>query len=142
MNSPNVIRFSDLQPASSQHYPDAAMRVKGKPMRTTADYFANADHGMRSGIWRSEVGAYRIALPPGKTEVFHLLSGQVLITADGAAPVSFGPGQSGVLPAGFRGIFEIVEAASKLYVVSEQPDQYRNGRDPCLMFDFAQSRPR
>ena len=74
MNSPNVIRFNDLQPASNEHYPDEAMRVKGKPMRTTADYFANADHGVRSGIWRSEVGAYRIALPPDDTAQKRLLT--------------------------------------------------------------------
>ena len=121
MTYPNAIRFSDLQPSSSQTYPDEKMRVKGNPRRSTTEYFANAGHGVRSGLWSSEVGAYRIAFPMTKHEVFHVLSGQVQVLADGGAAVSFGPGQTGVLPAGFHGIFEIVEAASKLYVVTEQP---------------------
>jgi len=121
MSSPNAIRFSDLQPSSSETYPDEIVRVKGNPKRITTEYFANAEHGVRSGLWSSEVGAYRIALPMTKHEVFHVLSGLVQVLADGGAVLRFGPGQTGVLPAGFHGIFEIVEAASKLYMVAEQP---------------------
>lgn len=38
----------------------------------------------------------------------------------GSETRAFGQGDSDVLPAGFQGLFEIVEAASKLYVVTER----------------------
>lgn len=111
MSTPHAIRFSDLQPPRNDHYPDEKMRVKGNPMRSTTEYFANAEHGMRSGLWSSEVGSYRIALPLTRHEIFHVLSGLVQTIADDGTTLSFGAGQSGVLPAGFQGIFEIIEAA-------------------------------
>lgn len=121
MTTPHAIRFSDLQPVRNDSYPDEKMRVKGNPMRSATEYFANLEHGVRSGIWSSEAGSYRIALPSTKHEVFHILSGRVQTIADDGTTLSFSAGQTGVLPAGFQGIFDIVEAASKLYVVVEQP---------------------
>ena len=115
------ISFADLQPKITEHYPDEDKRLKGKPLRTSAEYFANAEFGVRSGTWKATEGAYRIALAATKHEFFHILTGRVTITGPaGENAKSYGPGDTGIIPPGFEGIFEIVEPASKFWVVTEK----------------------
>lgn len=115
-----AVHFAQIAPQTSTHHPAESMRVDGNPRRTTSEYFAAASHGVRTGLWESEVGAYRLEFPAGKHEVFHVLSGEIHVTAEGAPDQVFKAGDTGVLPAGFRGVFRIVEHARKVYVVTEQ----------------------
>jgi uncharacterized cupin superfamily protein len=116
----SIIRFNDLTPETTSQHPDEDKRIKGNPLRIAREYFANEVHGVRAGTWEAGPGAYRIALGAGKHELFHMLTGRVIISeADGGNPRQFAAGETGVIPPGFAGIFEIVEAASKFWVVTE-----------------------
>jgi uncharacterized cupin superfamily protein len=121
MTIQGILSFTDIEPTVRDHYPDAENRVKGTPLRTTKSYFANEAHGVTSGIWNAEVGAYKIYLVETKHEFFHIISGRVQIEdAQTGKVTQFGPGEVGIIPPGFRGIFEILEAASKFWVVTER----------------------
>jgi len=116
-----MIRFADITPDSKTHFPDEDKRLKGKPQRITNEYFLNNEHGVRAGTWEAEVGAYRVALGVTKHEFFHITKGKVQVSnPDGSAPVSYGVGDTGIIPPGFEGIFEIIEPAAKFWVVSER----------------------
>jgi uncharacterized cupin superfamily protein len=120
MTTPAILHFDDLSPQTTIQYPDPERRIKGNPKRTAQEYFANELHGVRAGIWHGETGSYRIALAADKHEFFHITAGRVIISApDGSEARQFGPGETGVITPGFEGIFEIVEAASKFWVVTE-----------------------
>lgn len=120
MTHPTIVHFHDIAPETTVQYPDPERRIKGNPKRTAREYFANQLHGVRAGTWQAETGSYRIALPADKHEFFHIISGHVIVSApDGSQSRHFGPGDSGVITPGFEGIFEIVEAASKFWVVTE-----------------------
>jgi uncharacterized cupin superfamily protein len=115
------IHFNALQPEITVQHPDPDKRIKGNPKRTAREYFANDVHGVRAGTWEAEEGAYRIALAADKHEFFHIISGRVAISApDGSGTVRYAAGDTGVIPPGFQGIFEIEEAASKFWVVTER----------------------
>ena len=121
MTNPAMLSFSAIEPAVSEQHVDADKRIKGNPRRVTKEYFAHELHGVRAGTWQAEAGAYRIALAETKHEFFHILSGQVAVSQpDGSATVTYGPGDTGVIPPGFKGIFEIVKPASKFWVVTER----------------------
>jgi uncharacterized cupin superfamily protein len=78
-------------------------------------------HGVRSGTWSAETGSYRIELDENKHEFFHILTGKVEISnEDGSTTLAYGPGDTGVIPPGFKGVFDIVEPASKFWVVTER----------------------
>jgi uncharacterized cupin superfamily protein len=113
-----IISFADLQPVKTVRQPDPDMRISGAPDRTTLNYFEDIDYGLRSGTWSAGPGAYRVQMPAAKHEFFHVLSGLIRISCDDTGTVrQFAPGETGIMPPGFKGIFEIVEAASKFYVV-------------------------
>ena len=120
-NQQAAIHFSHLQPAVTVAHPDQDKRIRGNPERTAREYFANELHGVRAGTWSAGEGAYRIALDDNKHEFFHIISGRVTVSApDGSGTMRYAAGDSGVIPPGFKGIFEIEEAASKFWVVTER----------------------
>jgi len=120
-NKQAAIHFSHILPAVTVAHPDEDKRIKGNPERTAREYFANELHGVRAGTWSAGEGSYRIALDENKHEFFHIISGRVTISAqDGSQPVRYAAGDTGVITPGFKGIFEIEEAASKFWVVTER----------------------
>lgn len=121
MTNTPAIRFSDLTPKITEHFPDEDKRITGKPLRISNEYFANLEFGVRSGTWSAPAGSYRLELADSKHEFFHILTGRVLISLpDGSEAVSYGAGDTGIIPPGFKGIFEIVEPASKFWVVTDR----------------------
>jgi uncharacterized cupin superfamily protein len=122
MTTPAVISFAAIEPATTEQFPAVDRRIKGNPRRVTKEYFANDLHGVRAGTWQAEAGAYRIALDETKHEFFHVLSGKVAVSQpDGSGTIAYAAGDTGVIPPGFEGIFEILEPASKFWVVTERP---------------------
>lgn len=117
---PKLIAFSAQNPAPEFDHPRPDRRVKGNPLRTTFEHFLATHGDVSAGIWCCEPGAWNIAFLPGKEEFFCVISGRLCITdADGQASV-FGPGEAGVIPTGFTGSFEVIEAVRKYYVVIDR----------------------
>ncbi|HTE43010.1 MAG TPA: cupin domain-containing protein [Steroidobacteraceae bacterium] len=100
--------------------PRAERLVNGNPQRTTWNVYANPSGEVFAGIWSSEVGSWRIEMGPGEDEFFFVVQGRCHLIGDGAAPVEAGPGQSLVIPAGFKGIFEVVEPMTKHYMIVDR----------------------
>jgi len=72
------------------------------------------------GIWACEPGAWRIAFHDNRHEFFHVLEGRLRITdADGVAK-EFGPGDTCIIPAGFKGVFEVLTPVRKYYVMMDR----------------------
>lgn len=89
-------------------------RVSGAPHRKT---WTLHDAGpMSAGVWECEVGRWRIVFPAGRQEYFHVLQGRVRLHGPQGA-VDIGPGQGGVIPPGFEGEFEVLEAVRKHFVL-------------------------
>jgi uncharacterized cupin superfamily protein len=102
-------------------YPKPERLVTGNPRRGTQQLYRAPDGQFSCGVWSCERGAWRIEFSAHKDEYFHVLEGRLQITgADGVA-IAFGPGQAGVIPAGFQGVFEVLEPVRKHYVVRDVP---------------------
>lgn len=119
---PKLTDFSAAAPAPSYDRPRPDRLLRGNPLRTTHQYFAAPGGDRSAGIWACEPGAWKIAFAPGKDEFFCVIEGRLRITdADGESR-EFGPGQAGVIPAGFAGTFEVLDSVRKYYVVMERPE--------------------
>ena len=94
--------------------------VTGNPDRTTWTHYSAAHGDFDCGIWACEPGAWRIAFPAGKEEFFAVISGRLRITSQAGEAREFGPGDACVIPAGFTGVFEVIETVRKHFVVIDR----------------------
>ncbi len=102
----------------SVDYPRPDRLVKGNPKRLTYGLYEHPN--MSCGIWQCEVGAWNIQFAENKQEFFQVIEGVVrLHDAKTNSFVEITAGDAGVIPPGFVGTFEVVEAVKKYYVVVE-----------------------
>lgn len=114
---PSIIRI----PHTTVHAPrtpvDADRLVSGQPTQAVANAYSSADQCFHSGIWEGDIGAWRVRYT--EHELCHLLAGKVrMIDHDGRETIVVA-GDSFVIPAGFEGIWDVLEPARKLYAVYE-----------------------
>ncbi|MBL8383053.1 MAG: cupin domain-containing protein [Burkholderiales bacterium] len=107
-------------PAIDQPGPDRL--VRGTPVRRTWSRYARGE--VDCGVWECEPGAWRIDFPatPGRTreEFFHVLAGHIRLIRDDGAVTEVRAGEACVIPAGFQGVFEVVEPVRKYYVMIDK----------------------
>lgn len=116
---PKLTVFSRSVAEPSYDRPRPERLVSGNPLRTTVEHFLGANGQRSAGIWACEPGAWRIAFVDGKDEFFCIIEGRIRITDTEGDAAEFGPGEAGVIPSGFNGIFEVVESVRKYYVLME-----------------------
>ena len=112
--------FSDLNMPPVFDFPRPERLVAGNPQRATWTRFER--DGMSAGLWGCEPGAWRIAFADDTDEFFHVLSGRIRITDEAGLAREFGAGEACVIPAGFKGVFEVLETVMKLYVFVKRGD--------------------
>ena len=80
-------------------------------------------HRQRCGVTGHglEPGAWRIAFHEGRHEFFQVLSGRLRIVDAAGNGREFGPGDAGIIPAGFIGTFEVLERVRKRYAMIDRP---------------------
>ena len=67
------------------------------------------------GIWECSPGLFT-AVRDGYHEVCQILAGRVTITAEGQKPVEAGAGDTVVMPAGWKGTWEVHDTVRKTYI--------------------------
>jgi uncharacterized protein len=98
--------------------PVAAERVvSGRPFQRAANAYSSPDSLFHCGVWEGDIGAWRVRYT--EHEFCHMLAGRVRIVGDDGSERIVAAGQSFVIPAGFSGIWEVLEPARKLYAVYE-----------------------
>jgi uncharacterized cupin superfamily protein len=116
----HIISFSEQHTAAEADFAKPDRRVIGNPKRTTRNHYTNATGEVLSGEWTSEVGSWRIESGPEEDEFFFVIAGRVRITADDGHTVEIGPGESLVIPAGFKGVFTVLEPLRKHYMIVDR----------------------
>jgi len=116
-----VIDFADPLPTPVEDRPAAERAIGAPPLRRTWEVHADAAAGLSIGEWACAPGAWRIAFHPGRHEFFQVLSGRLRIVDETGDGREFGPGDAGIIPAGFRGRFEVLEAVRKRYAMVDRP---------------------
>lgn len=94
--------------------------VAGAPAQRIANAYSSADQAFHCGVWEGDVGAWRVRYT--EDEFCHMLAGRVRIVADSGEERIVAAGDSFVLPAGFSGVWDVLEPARKLYAVYEPTD--------------------
>ncbi len=98
-------------------YPQPELLIDGNPRRDTWNR-VDADLGggrLCCGIWRCELGHWRIEMGAGEHELFAVLTGCCRVHRDDGSFLEAGPGESLFIPSGFRGSFEVLDTVTKTY---------------------------
>lgn len=116
----HAIRF-DLHAVEPEFdHPRPERLVRGNPQRTTWNHYTNASGEVFAGIWSCEPGSWRIAMGPNEDELFFVTAGRCRLTADDGHAVECSAGQSLVIPAGFSGVFDVLEPLTKHYLIVDR----------------------
>jgi uncharacterized cupin superfamily protein len=89
--------------------------VAGRPSTGFVAAHDDEARGFWSGVWASEVGAWRVAYD--EIELCVILEGRVRLTGDDGSEATYGPGDAFVLPKGFTGVWETLEPLRKIYAI-------------------------
>jgi uncharacterized cupin superfamily protein len=89
--------------------------VKGNPANRSWNLYASPDGKFFSGVWESEPGAWRIHYT--EHEFCHIIEGVSRLTGDDGTSLMVKAGDAFVIPAGFTGVWEVVERTRKHYAI-------------------------
>ncbi len=115
-----IIQFDRQQIAPEVDYPRPERLLMGNPKRTTWNHYCNDSGEVFAGIWACEPGAWRISMGAHEDEFFFVTRGRCRLRADDGVVSDCVAGQSLVIPAGFSGVFEVMEAMEKHYMIVDR----------------------
>ncbi len=97
--------------------PMADRLLAGQPAQTVANHYSDATGQFHSGEWTGEPGRWQVRYT--EHEFCYVTRGRIAITdADGQTTV-VKSGDAFMVPAGFTGVWEVLEPAHKYYVIFE-----------------------
>lgn len=105
-------------PAVEEAFQTAAeRRIDGECRQRVANHYSDPSGQFHAGIWRGGPGRWRVKY--SEHEFCTLLEGWVRISDAAGDSVELSPGDHFVIPAGFEGVWQVLEPACKTYAVFE-----------------------
>lgn len=118
--TPRALNFSDQHIQPDIDHPRPERLIRGNPERKTWLHYQNASGEVFAGVWSCEPGAWRIEMGEREDEHFFVTAGVCVITGDDGHAVRCEAGQSLVIPAGFKGTFDVLELLTKHFMIVER----------------------
>ena len=115
--APLIVDFAATTPETTSSTPPSDRLLSGKPEAVARNYFSDSTGRFFAGVWESTPGRWRVRYT--ENEFCHITRGRVQIEDGAGHRWSFAAGASFVIPAGFSGIWHVLEPTSKLYVIYE-----------------------
>ncbi|WP_338522111.1 cupin domain-containing protein [Pseudomonas batumici] len=118
MNIQDIVDFSDAGTAPERFRPAPEKVLKGDPEQTIHNHYASPCGQMNAGVWEGAPGQWTVNYT--EHEYCEIVQGvSVLRDGEGNAK-TLRAGDRFVIPAGFKGTWEVLEHCRKIYVVFEQ----------------------
>lgn len=110
----SIVVFGNSQCQVDVHPTPAHKCVSGQPLQTYQNYYKSEDGNLAAGIWSCEVGTFTVNFT--EHEYIHILNGTIIIKDNNGQELRLTSGMHVVIPQGFQGTWQIVEAATKVFV--------------------------
>lgn len=117
---PAAIAFAQQRIEAEIDRPRPERLISGNPQRQTWNHYTNATGEVFAGIWSCEVGSWRIEMSPTEDEFFFVTAGRCQLIDESGVAVEARAGESLLIPAGFKGIFAVLEPMQKHYMIIER----------------------
>ena len=115
--STSIVDFTVAGAEQSTSTPPADRLLSGQPQQTVRNFFSDATGQFFAGTWESTPGRWRVRY--SENEFCHITRGRVRIEDEKGRQWSFAAGASFVVPAGFQGVWEVIEPTHKFYAIFE-----------------------
>ena len=93
--------------------------TKGDPHQNIALHYRHPDGRAAAGTWISSPGRWHAFT--GQVEFCHILRGRCALIHENGTRTEFGPGDSFLIPRGFRGEWEVMETCEKHFFILHDP---------------------
>lgn len=117
MNVADIVLFATAAAVEDNYVVDAEKLLAGDGRQSVRNVYSDESDQFHAGVWRGEVATWRVRYT--EHEFCHMLTGEVKITDVAGDSMIVRAGDSFVIPAGFVGVWQVLQAASKLYVIFE-----------------------
>jgi len=118
MNVEQIVDFAIADTPAEQYRPAADKILHGDPVQSVRNHFASPCAQFNAGIWEGAVGQWTINY--SEYEYCEILQGVSVLRDQQGNARTFRAGDRFVIPAGFSGTWEVLEATRKVYVIFEQ----------------------
>jgi hypothetical protein len=111
-----VVDFQETVPTTKRRLADLPDRViAGDPHHETQMRFTSSDSTLMAGTWTSTPGTWTAFAD--RDEFCVLLGGHVKLISEDGTEQEFRTGDSFLIPNGFRGVWHVLETATKHFVI-------------------------
>ena len=118
MSIDSIIDFAQVLTQAERYRPSAEKILKGEPDQAVYNHYSSPCGQFAAGVWEGEVGQWTVNYT--EHEYCEIVQGvSVLRDEDGGAK-TLRAGDRFVIPAGFKGTWEVLEPCRKIYVMFEQ----------------------
>ncbi len=118
MTPSNFIPFSPENAERTDYQVAPEKLIRGESAQSTLNMFSDAGNQFHCGIWQGAPALWRVSY--SEYEFCHILQGTIRITDEAGTSITVGPGDNFVIAAGFKGTWETLETAKKIYVIFER----------------------
>ncbi len=113
----DLVFFAENEPDYDESLTAADKCVTGRPLQRIWHHFTSSDGALFAGIWEAEPGCWNIDYT--ETEFCQIISGHSVLRDEQGRARPLKAGDNFVIPAGFRGQWEVLETTRKIYVIYE-----------------------
>ncbi|BEV73072.1 MULTISPECIES: cupin domain-containing protein [unclassified Paludibacterium] len=96
-------------------------RIEGACQQQVAHHYSDPSGQFHAGIWRGGLGSWRVKY--SEHEFCTLLEGHVRLTDHLGHSIELHAGDHFVIPAGFEGVWQVLQPACKTYAVFESSNK-------------------
>src|ERR1700692_4114971 len=108
MNSNPLLKFEASGAIAEEYFLPSDKLISGNPRQCVWKHYTDASGKFFAGIWRSEVGKWRISYT--EEEYCQILQGTSIIADTAGNAMTVSAGDSVIVPRGFVGTLEVIQA--------------------------------
>lgn len=112
-----VLMFAGVKSPIERFVPAAEKVLAGTPAQTVANHYSDASNQFHSGEWTGEPGTWKVSY--SEHEFCYVTRGRIRIVDAAGAETEVKAGDAFIIPAGFKGTWQVLESAHKYYVIFE-----------------------
>jgi uncharacterized cupin superfamily protein len=114
--STTIVRL-DAEVEADLSEPPAERLLSGNPQLQVRNFFTDTSQQFFAGRWSATRGKWRVRYT--ENELCVMTAGAVVIESASGERSTFHAGDAFVIPAGFTGIWEVLEDCAKIYAIFE-----------------------
>jgi len=118
MSIASIVDFAQVLTEAERYRPAAEKILKGEPDQAVYNHYSSPCGQFAAGVWEGEVGQWTVSYT--EHEYCEIVQGVSVLRDQEGNAKTLRAGDRFVIPAGFKGTWEVLEPCRKIYVLFEQ----------------------